>query len=85
MHEFYPRLGGFEDHHRSAVIVEPYVPVAWLRLVHDEAVTFPLLEPSGFCRGYGFELRAADTEALGLGGPAEELVRCVLTVRTAAE
>ena len=35
--------------------------------------------------GYGVELADADAQALGLCGPEEALVRCVLTVQEEAE
>ena len=46
IYEFYPSLGGFEGHHRFAVISEADSPVEWLQSLDDPDVSFAVLEPS---------------------------------------
>lgn len=82
--EFYPGLGGFEHHHRYALITEPDSPLEWLQSVEEAAVGFALMEPFLFYPDYGFELLDGDAEALGLDAPEDALVRCLLTVREEA-
>ena len=83
--EFNPGLSSFEDHHRYALISEEGSPIEWLQSLDSPAVVFPLLEPFLFYPEYGFELPDSDAEALGLAGPEEALVRCLLSVREAAQ
>lgn len=85
IYEFALGLAGFEDHHRFALISETDSPVEWLQSLDDPRVSFSLLEPFLFYPEYGFELSDADAQALGLCGPEEALVRCVLTVQEEAE
>jgi flagellar assembly factor FliW len=83
--EFQPGLGSFEQYHHYALIVDAESPVEWLQSVDEPSVGFPLIEPFLFYPDYAFELRDADAEALGLENPEQAIVRCVLTVREAAE
>ena len=83
--EFIPGLSSFEDHHRYALINEEGSPIEWLQSLDSPAVVFPLLEPFLFYPEYGFELPDSDAEALGLEDPEEALVRCLLSVREAAQ
>ncbi len=85
IYEFALGLAGFEDHHRFALISEEDSPIEWLQSLDDAQVSFSLLEPFLFYPEYGFELSDADAQALGLRGPEEALVRCVLTVRETPE
>ncbi len=85
IYEFALGLAGFEDHHRFALISETDSPIEWLQSLDDPRVSFSLLEPFLFYPGYGCELSDADAQALDLRGPEEALVRCVLTVREAAD
>ena len=85
IYEFRPGLSSFEEHHRYALIVDENSPIDWLQSLDDASVGFPLIEPFLFYPDYGFELSDAHTEALGLDGPEEALVRCVLTVREVPE
>lgn len=83
--EFSRGLGGFEDEHVYALIVDDDSPVDWLQSVKSTHVGFPLLEPFLFYPEYGFELPDSDASILGLKGPEDALVRCVLTLRENAE
>ena len=56
-----------------------------LQSVKSTHVGFPLLEPFLFYPEYGFELPDSDASILGLKGPEDALVRCVLTLREDAE
>ena len=83
--EFSPGLSSFEDHHRYALLTDERSPIEWLQSLDSPAVVFPFLEPFLFYPEYGFELPDSDAEALGLRGPEEALVRCLLAVREAAQ
>ena len=85
IYEFEQGLGAFEQHHHYALIPEPDSPIEWLQSLHDPAVGFALLDPFLFYPGYAFELPDCDAVALRLQRPEDAQVRCVLTVREAAE
>jgi flagellar assembly factor FliW len=84
VYEFYPGLGGFEDHHQFALIPDQDSPLEWLQSTADPDVVFALLEPFIFCPDYSFEMTDADAAALGLTRPADALVRVILTLRDSA-
>ncbi|MEE8421781.1 MAG: flagellar assembly protein FliW [Dehalococcoidia bacterium] len=83
--EFLRGIGGFEQERRYALVVEDDSPVEWLQSVDDPNVGFPLLEPFLFYPDYAFELPDAVASSLGLDGPEDALVRCVLTLHERAE
>jgi flagellar assembly factor FliW len=78
---FSPPLGGFEALERFALIVDEESPVEWLQSLDDPEVAFALLEPFLFEPDYAFELPDADAAELGMEGPEDAFVRCVLTLR----
>jgi flagellar assembly factor FliW len=83
---FEPPLGGFEHLRRYALIAdEQDSPVEWLQSIEVEKVALPLLEPFLFEPDYGFELPDRDAEELGMEGPEDAFVRCILTLREAPE
>lgn len=84
VYEFYPGLGGFEDHHTYALITDTESPVEWLQSTADPNVVFALLEPFIFQPEYTFEMADADAAALGLARPEDALVRTILTLRDSA-
>lgn len=84
LYEFFPGLGGFEEHHHYAVIADGDSPVEWLQSTGDPAVVFALLEPFLFMPDYSFEMADADAAALGLQRPDEAVVRTILTLRDSA-
>ena len=81
IYEFYPGLGGFEDDHRYALIVDDESVVRWLQSLAKPAVCFPLLEPALVVPGYAFELPDADAEALGVEKADEVQVHVVVSLR----
>jgi flagellar assembly factor FliW len=83
--EFYPGLGGFEDHHRFALIIEPDSPVEWLQSMSNQDVCFPLVAPESIVTDYTFELPDPDATALGASSADDLIVRIVLTVREPVE
>ena len=48
-------------------------------------IALPVLEPFLFEPDYGFELPDRDAEELGMEGPEDAFVRCILTLREAPE
>jgi flagellar assembly factor FliW len=84
LYEFFPGLGGFEDHHHYAVIADADSPVEWLQSTSDPNVVFALLEPFVFAPDYSFEMADADAAALGLQRPEDAVVRTILTLRDSA-
>lgn len=83
--EFYPGLGGFEQHHRYALITEDDSPIEWLQSLDDPEVVFAVIEPFLCAPDYAFELPDADVFALGLAQPGDATVRCILSLRTDPE
>lgn len=84
LYEFFPGLGGFEEHHTYAVITDADSPVEWLQSTADPNVVFALLEPFVFQPEYAFEMADADAAALGLQRPEDAVVRSILTLRDSA-
>lgn len=84
LYEFFPGLGGFEEHHTYAVITDEDSPVEWLQSTADPNVVFALLEPFVFQPDYAFEMADADAAALGLQRPEDAIVRSILTLRESA-
>ena len=84
VYEFYPGLGGFEDHHQYALIPDEDSPLEWLQSTADPDVVFALLEPFIFCPDYSFEMTDADAAALELTRPADAMIRSILTLRDSA-
>ena len=84
IYDFYPGLGGFEEHHSYALITDADSPVEWLQSTADPNVVFALLEPFAFQPDYTFEMADADAAALGLAKPEDALVRAILTLRDSA-
>ena len=84
IYEFYPGLGGFEDHHTYALITDSDSPVDWLQSTADPNVVFALLEPFVFQPEYAFAMADADAAALGLARPEDAIVRTILTLRDSA-
>ena len=83
---FDPPLGGFEELRRYALISDGTDSTGeWMQSIEDENVALPLLEPFLFEPDYGFELPDRDAEALGMEGPEDAIVRCILTLREAPE
>ncbi len=78
-------LGGFEDEHQYALVIEGDSPIEWLQSINTPSVGFPLLEPFLFYPEYGFELPDADAIALELEGTEDALIRCVLTLHDVPE
>lgn len=76
-----PALGGFPDLRRFVLIDESDSPVEWLQSMDDPAVVFALLEPFIFLPTYSFELSERDVAGLGIEGPEDVLVRCLVTLR----
>lgn len=81
IYEFYPGLGGFEDDHRYALIIDDESVMRWLQSLAKPAVCFPLLEPALVVPGYAFELPDADAEALGVEKDDEVQVHVVVSLR----
>jgi flagellar assembly factor FliW len=82
IYAFDPPLGGFEQLRRFVLIADDGdSPVEWLQSVEDESVAFALLEPFLFDPNYAFELPDRDAEDLGMQGPEDAFVRCILTLR----
>lgn len=84
LYEFFPGLGGFEEHHTYALISDGDSPVEWLQSTADPNVVFALLEPFVFEPDYAFEMADADAAALGLQRPEDAVVRSILTLRESA-
>lgn len=84
LYEFYPGLGGFQEHHSYAVLTEQDSPVEWLQATGDADVCFALLDPFLFQPDYTFEMADPDASALGLAQPEEAIVRVILTLRESA-
>ena len=78
---FDPPLGGFESLRRFVLITDEESPVEWLQSVDDAEVAFALLEPFLFEPDYAFELPDGDAADLGMEGPDDGFVRCILTLR----
>jgi len=78
---FDPPLGGFEELRRFALIRDEESPVEWLQALDDPSVSFALLEPFLFEPDYAFELPDSDAKELGMLGPEDAFVRCILTLR----
>ena len=84
LYEFFPGLGGFEEHHTYALITDADSPVEWLQSTADPNVVFALLEPFLFQPDYAFEMADADAAALGIQRPEDAVVRTILTLRDSA-
>ncbi len=85
IYELYPGLGGFDDHHNFAILVDDDSPVEWLQSLADPEVCFPLIDPFFVDPDYELVLSDADTAALGADEPSEVVVRAILTVRDPIE
>ena len=83
--ELYPGLGGFEDHHNFAVLIEPDSPVEWLQSLDDPGVCFPMIEPFLIDTEYQVELSDGDASAIGAKVPEDVSMRVIVTVREPVE
>ena len=85
IYELYPGLGGFEDHHNFAMLVDADSPVEWLQSIADPDVCFPVIDPFLVDPAYEIALPDADATAVGAKHAKDVAVRVILAVREPIE
>jgi flagellar assembly factor FliW len=77
---------GFPEYTRGELVYNPdHLPFVTMQLHGPSgSISFVVVEPFGFIRGYEPELFEADASALGLSDPSEAMVLTILTMTPGA-
>ena len=73
-------LHGFAAHHEYALVPAAREGFWWLQATDEAQLAFLLVDPFRVAPGYEVDLRAGDTEFLGLERPEDALVLSVVTL-----